>query len=336
VGRRCKIIAEAGVNHNGSIETALELIAAAAEAGADMVKFQTFRADNLVTRGASKTRYQKETTDAGESQLEMLKKLELSPSAHEKLIHHCQELGIDFLSAAFDLESVDLLVELGQTTWKIPSGEITNLPYLRKIGALNHTVILSTGMSYLKEIAEAVHALRAAGTTEKKLTILHCNTEYPAPMSDVNLRALPTLMQSFPNIEIGYSDHTLGIEVPIAAVALGASIIEKHFTLDCRMYGPDHRASLEPDELKVMVEAIRNVEAALGDGVKEPSESERANRKIVRKSIVASCNITAGELFSVHNITAKRPGTGISPMWWDKIIGKAAQRSFIKDELIET
>lgn len=327
------IIAEAGVNHNGSIELAKALIDIAAHSGADAVKFQTFKADKLVSKTAQKASYQKETTDADESQYAMIKKLELDERAHHALIDHCKMKNILFLSTAFDHESIDLLNHLGMEIFKIPSGEITNLPYLRHIGSLKKEVILSTGMATLDEIDAALHVLTAAGTAKEKITILHATTEYPCPIEEVNLRAMHTIRETF-DIRVGYSDHTRGIEVPIAAAAMGASVIEKHFTLDRQMEGPDHKASLEPDELIAMVQAIRNIEKALGDGIKQPSPSEIKNISIARKSIVASRAIQKGERLSAENITIKRPALGISPMLWDEIIGTIASKNYHEDEAI--
>ncbi|MDP2851207.1 MAG: N-acetylneuraminate synthase [Sulfuricurvum sp.] len=327
------IIAEAGVNHNGSIELAKALIDVAAQSGADAVKFQTFKADKLVSKTAQKASYQKETTDADESQYAMIKKLELDERAHHTLIDHCKKKNILFLSTAFDHESIDLLNHLGMEIFKIPSGEITNLPYLRHIGSLKKEVILSTGMATLDEIDAALHVLTTAGTAKEKITILHATTEYPCPIEEVNLRAMDTIRETF-DIRIGYSDHTRGIEVPIAAAAMGASVIEKHFTLDRQMEGPDHKASLEPDELIAMVQAIRNIEKALGDGIKQPSPSEMKNIPIARKSIVASQAIQKGERLSAENITVKRPALGISPMLWDEIIGTIASKNYHEDEAI--
>lgn len=327
------IIAEAGVNHNGSIELAKALIDIAAHSGADAVKFQTFKADKLVSKTAQKASYQKETTDADESQYAMIKKLELDERAHHALIDHCKMKNILFLSTAFDHESIDLLNHLGMEIFKIPSGEITNLPYLRHIGSLKKEVILSTGMATLDEIDAALHVLTAAGTAKEKITILHATTEYPCPIEEVNLRAMHTIRETF-DIRVGYSDHTRGIEVPIAAAAMGASVIEKHFTLDRQMEGPDHKASLEPDELIAMVQAIRNIEKALGDGIKQPSPSEMKNIPIARKSIVASRAIQKGERLSAENITVKRPALGISPMLWDEIIGTIASKNYHEDEAI--
>ena len=328
------IIAEAGVNHNGDINTACKLIDAAAAARADAVKFQTFRAADLVRLDAPKAAYQKNGAHPDESQLDMLKKLELNEDAHRELLAHCRQRGILFLSTPFDCHSVGLLDRLGLPLFKIPSGEITNLPYLRKIGALRKEIILSTGMANLEEIAAALHVLRTAGAP-KRITLLHCNTEYPTPFADANLRAMTTLAAAF-TLPVGYSDHTLGIEACIAAVALGAEVIEKHFTLDRALPGPDHRASLEPHELDAMVKAIRNISLALGDGKKIPSASEQRNSAIARKSIVAARTIRQGEAFSEDNLTTKRPAGGLSPMLWDQIIGKTADRGFQKDEYIAT
>lgn len=327
------IIAEAGVNHNGSIEIAKKLIDVAHEAGADAVKFQTFKADKLVSKSAQKAAYQKESTDASESQYEMLKRLELSPEVHKELMAYCAQKPIEFLSTPFDIESIDMLNELGMKKYKIPSGEITNLPYLRHIGKLKKKVILSTGMSTLSEVKAALGVLTKAGTPKENVTILHATTEYPCPIDEVNLGAMQSISCSL-GTKIGYSDHTKGIEVPIAAVALRASVIEKHFTLDRTMEGPDHKASLEPDELAEMVRAIRNIELSLGDGIKRPSKSELKNIAIARKSIVASCAIKKGEIFSEQNLTAKRAGEGKSPMLWDEVIGTVAQKDYEEDELV--
>jgi len=327
------IIAEAGVNHNGSIELAKKLIDIAVEAGVDAVKFQTFKAEKLVFKNAQKAEYQKETTDAKESQFEMIKKLELDVDTHYELIRYCNNKNIMFLSTPFDLDSIDLLDKLELPIFKIPSGEITNLPYLRKIGALKKQVILSTGMADIGEIEDALDVLIEAGTPKEKITVLHANTMYPTPYQDVNLRAMVTIGNTF-DIAYGYSDHTLGIEVDIASVAMGATVIEKHFTLDNSMEGPDHKASLEPYELKAMVQAIRNIEKALGSKVKKPSRSEIPNIKIARKSIVASSNIKEGEIFTEENLTVKRPSGGISPMRWDEIIGTVATKDYEVDELI--
>jgi N,N'-diacetyllegionaminate synthase len=327
------IIAEAGVNHNGSIELAFKLVDAAVEAGVDAVKFQTFKSENLVSRNTQKAEYQKKTTDSSESQLEMLKKLELDSDAYKKLIDYCQKKDIMFLSTPFDHSSIDLLYELGLKIFKIPSGEITNLPYLRRIGSLAKQVILSTGMSTLKEVGDALTILVDSGTKKENITVLHANTMYPTPMEDVNLKAMQTMQKEF-DIAVGYSDHTLGIEVDIAAVAMGASIVEKHFTLDKTMKGPDHKASLETKELKAMVNAIRNIEKALGNDKKTVSPSEQANKNIVRKSITAKCIIKKGERLTEDNLIAKRPGTGISPMKWDSLIGKVAKRDYQIDDLL--
>ncbi|WP_169752557.1 N-acetylneuraminate synthase [Campylobacter mucosalis] len=327
------IIAEAGVNHNGDIELAKKLIDVAVSAGADAVKFQTFKAKHSISKNASKADYQKQTTDKNESQFEMIKRLELDEVAHKELIAYCASRGIMFLSTPFDLESIELLANFGLEIFKIPSGEITNLPYLRAIARLNKKVILSTGMANLGEIETAIDILTINGTNRENIIVLHANTEYPTPMQDVNLKAMLTIKNAL-NIPVGYSDHTPGIEVPIAAVALGAVVIEKHFTLDKNMQGPDHKASLEPDELKAMVSAIRNIEIALGDGIKRTSPSEQKNKTIARKSIVAARDIKKGEIFSEQNLAIKRPGNGISPMRWDEIIGQKAQKDYEQDELI--
>jgi N,N'-diacetyllegionaminate synthase len=327
------IIAEAGVNHNGDIALAHQLVDAAADAGADMVKFQTFRAEKLATSQATKAEYQGRTTEAGESQQDMLRRLELTREMHEDLLAHCRSRGIEFFSTGFDETSFDLLVELGLQHFKISSGDVTNLPYLRHVGRHSKPLILSTGMATLLEIKDALEALEQAGTPRELITVLHCNTEYPTPMTDVNLRAMVTIGAEF-GVAIGYSDHTLGTEVPIAAAALGATVIEKHLTLDRRLPGPDHQTSLEPKEFKSMVLAIRNIDRALGDGVKRPSPSEKKNISVVRKSIVAACAIRQGEVFSKDNLTVKRPGTGLSPMLWDAVLGRKASRDFAPDDLI--
>ncbi|NQY21386.1 MAG: N-acetylneuraminate synthase [Campylobacteraceae bacterium] len=327
------IIAEAGVNHNGSTELAKKLIDVAAESGADAVKFQTFKAENLVSKNAEKAQYQKETTSNKESQFEMLKKLELDVSTHKELISYCKDKNIMFLSTPFDHDSIDLLNKLGLEIFKIPSGEITNLPYLRHIGKLNKRVILSTGMSDIGEIEDALDILIEAGTKKDKITVLHANTMYPTPMEDVNLKAMITIGNTF-DISYGYSDHTLGIEVDIAAVAMGASCIEKHFTLDKTMQGPDHKASLEPKELIEMVKAIRNIELALGSSIKKASKSEKINMSIVRKSIIAKKDIKIGEVFTSDNLSIKRPGTGINPMRWDELIGSKSLNNYKNEELI--
>jgi N,N'-diacetyllegionaminate synthase len=331
---RTIIIAEAGVNHNGSIELAKKMVDVAVEAGLDYIKFQTFKAERLVSIYAEKADYQKETTNVDESQFEMIKKLELDINAHTELIEYCKNSGIKFISSPFDLESVDLLFNLGVELYKIGSGEITNYPYLRKIASKGLPVILSTGMSNLTEVEQAIVVLMHNGLKRDQITLLHANTEYPTPFNDVNLKAMLTLKDAF-KINVGYSDHTTGIEVSIAAVAIGAKVIEKHFTLDSTMEGPDHKASLEPDELKALVKAIRNIEKALGDGVKQPSASEKKNIAIARKSIIAACEIKKGEKFTEDNITTKRPGIGISPMRWNEVIGRIASRDFTNDDLIE-
>jgi len=330
------IIAEAGVNHNGDIELAKNLVDVAVDAGVDFVKFQTFKTEKVISKTAKKALYQiKNTKDSSEDQFQMLKKLELSFSHHTELITYCKEKKIAFFSTAFDIESLEYLKKLGLKMVKIPSGEITNLPYLRKAAELFSEVIISTGMSTMEDIKRALAVFVDSGISKNKISILHCNTEYPTPMNDVNLYAMNSIKKEL-NVNIGYSDHTLGIEVPIAAVALGAKIIEKHFTLDKSLPGPDHLASLEPDELKIMVKAIRNIEEAVsGNGKKEVSRSEKKNIGIVRKSIVAKTKINKGEVFSEDNLTAKRPGTGISPMLWDEVIGKTAFKPFSEDDLIE-
>ena len=327
------IIAEAGVNHNGSMDLAKNLIDVAVESGADAVKFQTFKAENLVSKNAQKADYQKQTTDIEESQFLMIKKMELDINAHQELIAYCNSKNILFLSTPFDHDSVDLLSNLGLEIFKIPSGEITNLPYLRKIGSLNKKVILSTGMADIGEIEDALDILITAGTIKDNITVLHANTMYPTPYEDVNLKAMLTIGNTF-DIAYGYSDHTLGIEVGIAAVAMGASCIEKHFTLDKDMSGPDHKASLEPNELKNMVKSIRNIEKALGCKVKKPSKSEIPNIKIVRKSIIAKSTIQKGDLLTEDNLSIKRPGDGINPMRWDEVIGTIASQNYVKDEFI--
>lgn len=327
------IIAEAGVNHNGSLKLAQKMILKAGEAGADAIKFQTFKSERLVSTFAEKAAYQiKNTGNINESQLEMVKKLELSFDDFRELQDFSKEKDIQFLSTPFDLESIDFLNQLDMPFWKLPSGEVTNYPYLVKIAQTHKNIVMSTGMCTLDEIGEAFAVLRANGSG--KIALLHCNTEYPTPMEDVNLKAMETLKKEF-NTPIGYSDHTKGIEIPIAAVAMGATIIEKHFTLDRNMEGPDHKASLEPSELKVMVQAIRNIEKAIGTGDKKPTPSEIKNMAIARKSIVASQPIKKGEVFTEQNITTKRPGTGISAMRWRQVLGQKATRDFAEDELIE-
>lgn len=322
------IIAEAGVNHNGSFELAKQLVDKAVGAGVDCVKFQTFKAENLVNKTARKADYQIENTGANDSQLNMLKNLELTYEQFKDLKEYCDGKGIMFLSTPFDLDSADFLNDLDMQIFKVPSGEITNLPYLRKINSFKKDVILSTGMANLDEIQNALDVLK-----DCNVSLLHCTTEYPCPYDNVNMNAMITIKDRF-NLPVGYSDHTQGIEIPIMAVSMGAEIIEKHFTLDKNMEGPDHKASLEPDELKQMVQSIRNVEKSFGDGVKEPQETEKKNIEIARKSIVAKCNIKKGEIFSEDNLTVKRPGSGISPMRWDEIIGTFAQKDYKEDELI--
>lgn len=326
------IIAEAGVNHNGSIELAKEMVDVAKRAGVDYIKFQTFNPEKLVSRYAQKAKYQEETTGADESQLNMLRKLTLSNEQFVELKCYCEEKQIGFISTPFDLDSIDFLEELDMDFWKIPSGEITNLPYLKKLACTKRKVVMSTGMADMSEIKSAVSLLEENGV--KDITLLQCNTQYPTPYSDVNLKAMNHIKDETGK-PVGYSDHTQGIAIPIAAVAMGATVIEKHFTLDKNMEGPDHRASLEPDELEEMVRGIRQVEMALGSGIKQRSESERQNVNVARKSIVASCHIKQGEIFTEDNITTKRPGNGISPMLWDDVVGKTAMRDFMEDELIE-
>jgi len=332
--KRTFIIAEAGVNHNGKLALAKRLVEAAAESGADVIKFQTFKAKNIITKSAHKAAYQKSTTPATETQFEMIKKLELNKQDHIDLISYCYEKNIKFLSSPFDLASLKLLLDLGLDIIKIPSGEITNLPFLKAVGKRKKQIILSSGMATMQEITEALSVLRDAGTPKESVTILHCNTEYPTPFEDVNLKAMNTIYETL-GVKVGYSDHTVGIEVPVAAVALGATVIEKHFTLSRDMEGPDHKASLEPDELKKMVESIRNIEICLGDGIKRPSNSEIKNLTVVRKSIVAAKKIEKGELFCEKNLTVKRPGHGISPMRWDEVIGQKATKEYFEDDLIE-
>ena len=328
------IIAEAGVNHNGNYEMALKMIDEAKAAGADYVKFQTAKPELVISTFAPKAEYQKETTGNGESQLEMCKAIHLPLTDYKPLKEYCDKVGIGFMSTPFDLVSIDVLEPLDMDYYKIPSGEITNLPYLRAIAAKGRKVIISTGMSELPEIEEALQVLENGGLKRSDIIVLHCNTEYPTPMRDVNLRAMLDIRDRL-GVVVGYSDHTNGIEVPIAAVALGAEVIEKHFTLDKTLPGPDHKASLEPQELKAMVDAIRNIEAALGDGKKKVTDSERPNIIVARKSIVAARAIKAGEVYTEENVTVKRPGNGISPMKWDDVLGKTAPRDFEYDELIE-
>ncbi len=326
------VIAEAGINHNGSLKLAKELVDAAKYAGADCIKFQTFIAKNLVTKNALKAEYQRQQTLAEESQYDMLKKFELSFDEFVELSRYCLDKNIEFLSTAFDFDSIEFAKSLGMKRWKIPSGEITNLPYLIKIAKLNKPIILSTGMSTMDDIEKALSVLRENGAGE--ITVLHCTTEYPTPFSDVNLKAMLSIKEEF-GVKVGYSDHTQGIEVAIAATALGATVIEKHLTLDRKMEGPDHKSSLEPWEMKSMVESIRNIELALGDGIKQPVDSEKKNMGIARKSIVAKRYIKKDEIFTEDNLTVKRPSNGISPMQWFEVLGKRAIRDFQEDELIE-
>lgn len=328
---RVFVIAEAGVNHDGELNTAKQLIDAAVMAGADAVKFQTYKTENLVCKTAGKAAYQMDTTDKCETQFEMLKKLELTRLMHRELMDYCETKKITFLSTPFDIESIHMLTEIGLQSFKIPSGEITDLPYLREIGKCKKKVILSTGMSSMDEVKAAVKILRENGTND--ITLLHCNSQYPTPASDVNLLAMVRLREEL-GLPTGYSDHTKGIEIPIAAAALGATVIEKHFTLDKKRKGPDHKASLEPDELRKMVESIRKIEQALGTGVKQMSGSEEVNINIVRKSIVAARDIRKNEIFTEENLTTKRPGGGISPMRWDEIIGMKAERNYKAEEMI--
>ncbi|MDD4952844.1 MAG: N-acetylneuraminate synthase [Desulfovibrionaceae bacterium] len=330
------IIAEAGVNHNGDPDLALRMVRAAAEAGADAVKFQTFRAESLATSKAPKAEYQRLTTGQEGSQLEMLRRLELDRAAHQALVRACREQGVEFMSTPFDLESVDLLLDLGMRVFKVPSGEITNLPLLRRIGSLGRELIVSTGMADMDEVGQALRALEQAGADRKNITLLHCTTEYPAPFEDLNLRAMAAMARAFPGVRVGYSDHTQGIEAAIAAAALGARVIEKHFTLDKNMPGPDHRASLEPDELKAMVRAVRNVEKALGRDIKGPSPGEVKNKAAARKCLVAARAIARGETFSEANLAVKRAGVaGVSPMLWDQVLGRPAKQDFEPDQPIE-
>ena len=328
------IIAEAGVNHNGSMDIAKKLVDAAVDAGVDIIKFQTFKSEKLVSKTAKQAEYQQRNIGkATESQLTMLKRLELSPENHYELIQYCKERNIRFWSTAFDMDSIEFLHSLNMGMWKIPSGEITNYPYIKKIASFQEKVILSTGMCELADIEAALDVLIKNGVKKEDITILHCNTEYPTPYQDVNLKAMLEIKNKF-DVNIGYSDHTNGIEVPIAAVALGATVIEKHFTLDKNMEGPDHKASLEPDELKAMVSAIRNIEQAMGTGHKTISESERKNIEIARKSIVAACPIKKGEILTEENLTVKRPGNGINPMRWNEVIGTVAIKNYKEEEII--
>ena len=329
------IIAEAGVNHNGSMEIAKQLVDAAVEAGVDIIKFQTFKAEKLVSKATKQAEYQKKNIgDGNDSQYEMLKKLELSEKDHEELMTYCKEKGIRFWSTAFDSESMDYLHSLGLGLWKIPSGEITNYPFIRKIASYGEDVIMSTGMCEMMDIQNAMDVLFRYGIRKEQITLLHCNTQYPTPYQDVNLNAMVSIKHEF-DIPVGYSDHTSGIEVPIAAVALGAKVIEKHCTIDRNLPGPDHKASLEPHELKAMVSAIRHIEQALGDGIKRVSDSEKANISVARKSIVAACPIKKGEPLTEENLTVKRPGTGLSPMLWDQVLGTFAIKDYEEEDLIQ-
>ncbi|MDF1589759.1 MAG: N-acetylneuraminate synthase [Gammaproteobacteria bacterium] len=327
------IIAEVGVNHNGSLDLAKQLVDVAEECGADAVKFQTFKAATLVTKTAKQADYQTANTGKQESQFDMLKRLELREADHQELVDYCQQKQIEFMSTPFDLQSIQFLNSLGVNRFKIPSGEITNYPYLKMVGSFNKEIVLSTGMATLADIEAALNLLIDSGTDKEKITILHATTDYPTQMQDVNLAAMQTIAQAF-KVKVGYSDHTPGIEVPTAAVALGASVIEKHFTLDKNLPGPDHKASLEPQELKQMVQAIRNIEIALGDGIKRPSANEQKNMQVARKSLVALTDIKKGDTFSEQNLTVKRPGLGISPMRWNEVIGQAAQKDYQIDDLI--
>jgi N,N'-diacetyllegionaminate synthase len=330
------VIAEAGVNHNGSVETAKKMIDAAVQAGADAIKFQTFKTEKLVCKSAPQAEYQMKNSAEGESdtQFTLLKKLEINQETHRELFDYCEQSGIVFISTPFDLESIDLLKSLGLELIKVPSGEITNYPYLKKVAQTFHRVVLSTGMADLGEIEDALAILIDNGIARENITVLHCNTEYPTPIQDVNLRAMLTIRDAF-GVKVGYSDHTLGIEVSIAATALGATVIEKHFTLDKNMEGPDHAASLEPDELLMLVRGIRNTEKSLGSPLKRPSASEAKNKAVVRKSIIAAREIRQGETFTADNLCVKRPGTGISPMQWDQVIDQVARRDYLEDEIIE-
>ena len=331
---RALIIAEAGVNHNGSLEKAFELIDAAVYAGADIIKFQTFDSLLLASKSAAQARYQSKNIGFSQSQRDMLQSLELPKSCYSQLVSYCQERGLEFLSSAFDFSSIDFLSQLGMKRWKIPSGEITNLPYLRKVSSFGLPVVLSTGMASLGEVEAAISVLELNGLPRSLITVLHCTSEYPAPPESINLHAMNTMATSF-NVKIGYSDHTQGSEASLAAVALGACVIEKHLTLDRSLPGPDHKASMEPVDFKSMISQIRYVESILGDGIKQITPCERENVSLVRKSLVAACDIRAGELFSDSNLTVKRPGTGLSPFHWDMVIGKPASRDYFEDELID-
>lgn len=334
MSEHCIVIAEAGVNHNGSLDLAHKLIDVAAQAGVDYVKFQTFRTEALVTRTAQKADYQKRTTGAVESQFEMLKKLELTEDDFRTLAAYAVSKRVAFMSTPFDIESAHFLAQLGVSALKVSSGDLTNVPFLRQLALMGLPIILSTGMATLAEIEEAVHTCEAAGMSINQLTLLHCTTEYPAPAEEINLRAMQTIARAFPGARHGYSDHSEGIEIPVAAVALGAQVIEKHFTLDRNMEGPDHKASLDPVELIAMVRAIRRVEIALGDGRKRPTVSELSNRTVARKSIVAACPIAKGDIFSEQNLSIRRPGSGRSPSHWDSLIGMPASRDYLQDEMI--
>lgn len=327
------IIAEVGVNHNGSLELAKQLVDVAKDCGADAVKFQTFKAATLVTKSAKQAEYQTTNTGEKESQFDMLKRLELSEADHQELVAHCHKNQIEFMSTPFDLQSIQFLNGLGVERFKIPSGEITNYPYLKMVGTYNKEIVLSTGMATIADIEAALSLLIESGTDKNKITVLHATTDYPTQMQDVNLMAMQTIAQAF-KVNVGYSDHTQGIEVPTAAVALGASIIEKHFTLDKNLPGPDHKASLEPNELKAMVKTIRNIQIALGDGIKRPSNSEQKNMQVARKSLVALTDIKKGEVFTEQNLSVKRPGMGVSPMRWNEVIGQVAQKDYQADDLI--
>lgn len=327
------IIAEAGVNHNGSLKLAKQMVDVAVDCGVNAVKFQTFQAQSLVTQSAKQASYQTKNTGKEESQFDMLQRLELSEADHYDLLAHCEKNNIEFMSTPFDLNSIRFLNSLGVKRFKIPSGEITNYPYLKMIGGFNKEVIMSSGMANIGEVEAALNVLVESGTEKCNISILHATTDYPTNMQDVNLKAMQSMSLAF-NIKVGYSDHTLGIEIPTAAVALGASIIEKHFTLDKNMPGPDHKASLEPEELKAMVKAIRNIELALGDGIKRPSISEIKNIPVARKSLIAACEIKKGEFFTEKNLTVKRPGTGISPMRWNEVIGQVTTKDYQAEELI--
>ena len=331
-GHPCFIIAEAGVNHNGDMDMARKLVEVAAEARADAIKFQSFRAEKVVSRSAPKAEYQLKTTDATESQEQMLRKLELSPEAHVELQAHCKEVGLQFISTAFDIESVDLLAELGVPVFKIPSGEVNNLPFLDHVARKGKPVILSTGMSYLDEVEQAMRVMHSAGC--QRMVVLHCVSNYPADSADVNLRAMETIAAGL-DVPVGYSDHTLGIHVPLAARAMGACVIEKHFTLDRKLPGPDHPASLEPDELAEMVKGIRAVESALGHGRKEPADSELNNRQVVRRSLAAMIDLAPGEVLTANMLTQLRPGTGIAPTFMDQVIGRTLRHPRRSGELLQ-